>query len=122
MSPKALIPDCAQPSFHGYQLRDGPEAVETYLEELKYRFGGEDSKASSLIKGVRYPFEDDHRGKMLEPAFISSLQWLSRRGRTFDMTFEPRKKTPWQLIRHGRAIERSAQGRRRQRPGKNCDQ
>ena len=78
-------------------LQDGPEAGETYLEELKERFGGEDSKASSLVKGVRYHFEDDHRGKMLKPAFISSLQWLGRRGRTFDTTFEPRKKTPWQL-------------------------
>ena len=34
---------------------------------------------------------------MLEPAFISSLQWLGRHGRTLDMTFEPRKKTPWKL-------------------------
>ncbi|KAL2057053.1 hypothetical protein ABVK25_002792 [Lepraria finkii] len=66
-------------------------------KELKERFGCEDSKANSLIKGARYPFENDHRRKLLEPAFISSLQWLGRRGFTFDMAFEPRKKTPWQL-------------------------
>ena len=103
-------------------LQDGPEAGEKYLEECKARFGGEDSKASSLIKGARYPFEDDHRGKMLEPAFISSLQWLGRRGRTFDMTFEPRKKTPWQLFDAVELLKEVHKGIEDKDQVKNCDQ